>query len=234
MTQTEKNEVLLRKESVNQRIHRASLHEEIVSRLRILIQDGTLPPGTRVPEMKLCEQFEISRTPLREALKVLASEGLVVLLPNRGSMVSRVEVEELTAVFEVMESLEALTGHLVCERISEEGKARLRRLHAAMVDCYQAGDRPGYFRLNQKIHLALVGYAANPVLASTYEQLSTKVNRARAMANSDERRWGESLAEHEEIMAALDTMRPELLASTLKDHLHNTAQAVIKGLQAAD
>lgn len=212
-------------------IQRASLHEEIVARLRAMIQEGGLPPGSRVPELKLCERFGISRTPLREALKVLASEGLVVLLPNRGSMVSRVEVAELEAVFEVMESLEALTGRLVCQRAGSRELSRLQELHATMVERFRAGDRAGYFRYNQRIHQALVAAADNPVLTTTYEQLATKINRARAMANTEERRWGESLAEHEEIMQALDTLDGESLAARLASHTRNTARAVLEALR---
>jgi len=215
----------------NRPIQRASLHEEIVSRLREMIQDGGLPPGSRVPELKLCERFGISRTPLREALKVLASEGLVVLLPNRGSMVSRVEVAELEAVFEVMESLEELTGRLVCQRAANNDLERLGQWHASMAARFQAGDRSGYFHFNQRIHRGLVTATGNPVLAATYEQLFTKVNRARAMANSDERRWGKSMAEHEAIMVALATRDGEALAAELVSHTRNTAGAVLEALR---
>lgn len=233
MTEVEKRSATGHSIAWQQPIPRASLHEEIVARLRAMIQDGSLPPGTRVPESELCKRFSISRTPLREALKVLASEGLVVLMPNRGSMVSWVEVDELRAVFEVMESLESLTGHLVCERIGSQGVAVLEEQHAIMERHFSAGDRTAYFQANQKIHQTLVAASENPVLANTYEQLATKINRARALANADEHRWAESLDEHRMIMVALLARDGAALAAHLVTHTRNTARAVIAGLEAA-
>ncbi|MEL7544592.1 MAG: GntR family transcriptional regulator, partial [Pseudomonadota bacterium] len=91
-------------------IVRRSLHDELIERMRALITDGSLTPGEKVPEKALCAQFGVSRTPLREALKVLAHEGLVELIPNRGATVARLTVEDLDEVFPIMGALEALAG----------------------------------------------------------------------------------------------------------------------------
>ena len=92
------------------RIERRSLHHEVVGRLRGMILQGELQAGERIPERVLCDRFGISRTPLREALKVLATEGLIDLLPNRGAAVSRISAEGLREAFQVMGALEALGG----------------------------------------------------------------------------------------------------------------------------
>src|ERR1700738_2048711 len=95
-------------------ISRISLHDETVSRLRAMILEGELLPGSRIAERELCDRFGISRTPLREALKVLAAEGLVELLPHRGARVSRLSDHELRDAFEIVSALEALAGELAC------------------------------------------------------------------------------------------------------------------------
>ena len=88
------------------------LHEEVVGRVRAMLLDGEIPPGARIPERDLCEKLQISRTPLREALKVLAAEGLVQLLPNRGSRAARLTDKDMRDLFEVCQGLEALAGEL--------------------------------------------------------------------------------------------------------------------------
>ena len=93
----------------------------MVERVRDLVLEGELAPGSRVPEKLLCEQFGISRTPLREALKVLASEGLLELLPNRGAVVTRLTARDVDEMFEVMGALEALSGELACGRMDDSG-----------------------------------------------------------------------------------------------------------------
>ncbi|HWX05625.1 MAG TPA: GntR family transcriptional regulator, partial [Bradyrhizobium sp.] len=95
------------------------LHEEVVSRIRAILLDGEITPGARIPERELCERLQISRTPLREALKVLAAEGLVQLLPNRGSRAAKLTDKDVRDLFEVCQGLEALAGELACERITD-------------------------------------------------------------------------------------------------------------------
>jgi DNA-binding GntR family transcriptional regulator len=140
---------------------RATLHDELTARLRALVIEGELAPGTRVPEKALCERFQVSRTPLREALKVLASEDLLELLPNRGAMVSRLTIADVEEVFPVMGALEALAGELACANITEEELAEVQALHYQMVLHYTRGELPAYFRLNQAIHEKILAAARN-------------------------------------------------------------------------
>src|SRR5260221_1297590 len=95
------------------------LHEDVVSRVRAMLLEGEVPPGARIPERDLCEKLQISRTPLREALKVLAAEGLVQLLPNRGSRAAKLTDKDVRDLFEVCQGLEALAGGLACQSINE-------------------------------------------------------------------------------------------------------------------
>ncbi len=134
-------------------LRRVALHEEIVGAVRDMILEGTLPPGSWVAEIKLCTELGVSRTPLREALKVLASENLVRLVQNRGTVVTEVEVGEVAELFEIMGALEDLVGRLTAERISDADLAALQEMHRQMVADHQAGRRHDYFEQNQAIHL---------------------------------------------------------------------------------
>src|SRR5581483_869537 len=174
-----------------------SLHDEILSRLRDHIVEGNIPEGGRVPERQLCEMLGISRTPLREALKVLASEGLVELLPHRGARVAQLSEQDVRDMFQVMGTLEALAGELACARLTEIELAEITALH------YQRAELPDYFRLNQAIHEAILEAARNPVLKATYQSLAGRIRRARYQANMSEARWRQAVEEHEAILRAL-------------------------------
>lgn len=208
------------------RIVRAALYDEVVQRLRQMILEGELAPGSRVPERILCEQLGISRTPLREALRALASEGLIDMAPHRGATVSKLSARDLDNMFEVMEALEALSGELACERISEVGIAQVKHLHDEMLKHYKRRDRPEYFRFNQLIHEALVQAAGNAVLSSVYAALGARIRRARYMANLSEERWHHAVEEHEMILAALIDRDAVRLGTLLKDHLRHKRQSL--------
>lgn len=202
-------------------INRRSLHDELVERLRNLIVDGTLEQGIKVPERDLCEQFQVSRTPMREALKVLAADGLVTLTPNRGAWVSKLTLPELEEVFPVMGALEALSGELACARITDDEVAAVRVLHERMVAHYRAGELDDYFAVNQEIHEAILAAANNETLTAQYSSLSTRIRRARYVANMTAERWAKAVDEHEQILAALEQRDAGQLASILRKHLSN-------------
>lgn len=215
-------------------IARASLHDEVVARLRDMIVEGELAPGTRVPERALCEQLGVSRTPLREALKVLASEGLLELLPNRGAVVSRLTEADLDELFPVMGALEALAGELACARITDEEIAEIRALHYQMVLHYTRHERSPYFQLNQAIHERVMAAARNETLTRMYRGLAGRVRRARYVANMSKPRWEQAVAEHEAILDALGQRDGPRLARILKLHLQNKCETVKDSLRAAD
>ncbi|CAO4138895.1 hypothetical protein LNAOJCKE_3561 [Methylorubrum aminovorans] len=204
-----------------------SLHDEVLARLRDFIVEGNLDPGARVPERLLCDRFGISRTPLREALKVLASEGLIDLLPNRGARVRRIGEREIVELFDVMGGLEALAGRLACERITDEAYAEIERLHHEMYGCYLRRDLHGYFACNQAIHDRIVQAADNAPLSATYTSFAGRLRRARYSANLDANRdrWGEAMREHEEILDALRRRAGAELSDILFRHLRNKRKA---------
>jgi len=213
-------------------IARPSLHDDIANVLRRMIVDGELAAGEWIAEPALCRRLGISRTPLREALKVLAFDGWVALVPNRGSMVTTITPEEASALFELLEGLEQFIGELAAARASAEEAGEIRRLHAQLAEQYAAGDVDGYFETNQAIHRQLAAATHNPALVATHQNLSRKVLRARAMANLLTGRQDASFAEHERILAALERRDGRLLGRLLRQHIHDAGEAVHRALAA--
>jgi DNA-binding GntR family transcriptional regulator len=205
----------------------ASLHEGLLVALRDFLVEGNLADGARVPERALCERFNISRTPLREALKVLAAEGLIELLPNRGARVRQLSPEDVRELFDVMGGLEALAGRLACERISEAEFTEIEQMHHEMYRFYLRRDMHGYFHCNQAIHQAIVAAAGNATLATTYAGLAGRIRRVRYSANlaKDRDRWGEAMREHEAILDALRRRAGSELSDILFVHLRNKQKA---------
>lgn len=208
------------------RITRRSLHDEVVERIRDMIVEGELAPGARVPERMLCERFGISRTPLREAIKVLAREGLVDLLPNRGARVVALSENDIDELFEVLGGLEALAGELACTRIGRRDLAAVREAHEAMLRCFRHGDLREYFKRNQEIHQRIVEAAGNETLKRIYDGLAGRIKRARYAANLSPERWRKAVEEHEAILAALEARDGPRLGAILKAHLRNKADVI--------
>lgn len=207
-------------------LRRKSLHEELTQTLRDLIIHGNLPPGVKVPEKDLCDAYSVSRTPLREALKVLASEGLVVLEPNRGARVSLITQQDMDEVFPVMGALEALAGELACRNVTDDEIREIQALHDEMLGHYRSGDLESYFSVNQRIHEAVLETARNPTLTTHHRALSARVQRARYVANTTPARWAQAVQEHEDIMTHLRARDGEKLAQVLRLHLENKLTAI--------
>ena len=208
-------------------ILRASLYGEVVARLRDLIIHGEMAPGERISERLLCERFAISRTPLRESLKVLAAEGLVELLPHLGARVAEFRSEDVVHLFEMMGALEALSGELAAGRMTELELSELTAVHNRMTVAYAQRDLPTYFDCNQEIHERIVAAARNPVLRDAYTTLSGRIRRARYVANMSDERWAAAMHEHEAMIVALRARDAAGMAQILRQHLRNKCEAVV-------
>jgi len=197
-----------------------------------MIVQGGLAPETKLNERVLAAQLGISRTPLREAIKYLASEGLVELLPNRGAVVAPLRPAKVREIFTVLGSLEALAGELVCRNATDADIAEIRALHYQMVAHHARGELAQYFRCNQQIHIRLVECSGNATLAQVYRGLNAHVRRARYMANLSRERWDKAVREHEEILDALSARDSARLQALLRDHLANKLVLVMEALGA--
>src|SRR6476661_8876906 len=121
-------------------IPRAALHEQVAQRLRQMLVEGRISPGAKLNERELATLLNVSRTPLREAIKMLAAEGLVELLPNRGAIALALNEADVLNTFEVMASLEALSGELAAQRITEAELGEIRAMHFEMLAAYTRSD----------------------------------------------------------------------------------------------
>lgn len=204
-----------------EQIARVPLHEEVTSRLRGMIVESKLTPGERIQEMQLAQQLGVSRTPIREALKVLASEGLVELLPLRGAIVKVFTDKDARDMLDVIALLEAYAGERACKADQARIDAILDK-HARMKDLYARGQRLAYFNLNQQIHEDLIALADNETLSMTHAILSKRMRSLRYSGNSGAENWAAALGEHEQMMAALAARDGVALARAMRLHIENT------------
>jgi DNA-binding GntR family transcriptional regulator len=212
------------------RIERLSLHDAILNRLRDMIIAGELAPGMRLNEGQIGAQLGVSRTPLREAIKFLASEGLVELVPSRGAIVKQFGAKEVQDMLAVIAILEASAGRLACQQAGDAAIDGVRRLHDRMMGCYAAGDRMGYYKLNQSIHSAIVDLADNGALAEVHGRLQTRLKRIRFIGHEGPEKWAGAVEEHKEMIAALEARNAERLARILQLHLQQAWLRVRDGL----
>jgi DNA-binding GntR family transcriptional regulator len=210
-------------------ISRRYLHDEVADRMRELIQSGEMEPKERINEGELTERFGISRTPLREAIKILATEGLLELLPNRGARVASITAGELEDVIEVIAGLEATAGDLACRTISDAEIDGIQADHDAMLAAFGAGDEAGYFRHNRLIHEAIMAAARNATLAGIYQSLSGRVQRSRYRAHQTQDQWKRAMSEHEQMIVHLRARDGAALGALLREHIRGK-----KGVIAAN
>ena len=212
---------------------RPSLHEQVAYRLRQMLVEGRIPPGAKLNERELSNVLNVSRTPLREAIKMLAAEGLVELLTNRGAIAVELTEADVLNTFEVMAGLEAQSGELAAQRITKAELNEIRAMHFEMLAAYTRRDLPAYYRLNSAIHSAINAAAKNPVLTSTYNQVNARLQALRFRSNQDGEKWKSAVAEHELMIAALSARDAVAMRAVLASHLANKLDVVIEQLRAA-
>lgn len=207
-----------------------TLHDNLVAQLRVMLMGGELAAGSRIPEAELCGRFMVSRTPLREALKVMAAEGFIILRPNRGAIVAPLDPNEIGPIFEFKGALERLIGLTVAERASEDEITALESIHSELGTAAAQDDHDAYTWLNFSFHQGLARASHNPVLAQNYETLQQKIWRYRFFVNEMPERLQLSFAEHEHIMIALRARTPLDLAHRLEEHNRRTGRAMTEAL----
>ncbi len=215
-----------RPESGHGPIRRTALHDTLVNHLRDMIIEGILEPGSRLHEGQLGEQLGVSRTPLREAIKFLASEGLVELVPSRGAVVKRFGAKDVQDMLIVLRNLEELAGKLACRLASDDEIIQMRALHDEMIDRYRAADRLQYYKLNQEIHTGIVRLAKNATLSEMHQMLQTRLKRIRFIGHEGAEKWAAAVAEHEEMVKALEARDEDRLSEVLGRHLGNAWERV--------
>ena len=192
------------------------------NRLRQMIVAGDLTPGQRISEREIGEQLDgLSRTPLREAFKMLAAEGLVTISPNRGASVTALSMAEVEDTIELLIGLEGIAAPAACEYASKAQLAEIDELHQRMCAAYRSEQLMEYFELNQAIHQRLIDGAGNRVLSRIYAAECARIRRYRYAGNRRHERWERALAEHQQILGALKERNGPLLRELLCAHHHN-------------
>jgi len=204
--------------SVKPELRKGSLHQDAVAELRKMIVSGEFPPGDRLREVALSQRLGMSRTPLREAFRTLAAEGLVDLLPNRSVVVSELDPTEAADVFALLGSMEALAAKQACKRMSDDQIAELGGLHAEMATAFERGDRQTYNELNRLVHERIVEGSNNSSLVLAWRLILPRADRARRLNTLDRASWAEFLGKHQRIYEALAARDPALLGQLMHDH----------------
>ncbi len=211
---------------------RGALHDQVAQRLRTLLVEGRIAPGAKLNERELCELLHVSRTPLREAIKRLAAEGLVDLLPNRGAVAVKLDAAAVEQAFEVLAALEGLSGERAATRATDAEIAEIRALHYEMLACHARQDLSGYYRLNARIHAAINAAARNPVLTQHYAAINARVQALRFRTNQDGAKWLRAVQEHDAMVQALAARDGPALQALLVQHLQHKRDAVLQLMAA--
>ena len=209
-------------------IVRRSLHDEVAGCLRAMLVEGRIAPGAKLNERELCELLKISRTPLREAIKRMAAEGLVDLLPNRGAVAVKLSETDVLHTFELLADLEGLSGELAAQRITAAEVAQVKALHYEMLAAFTRQDLPAYYRLNAQIHAAINATARNPVLSKTYGEVNARVQSLRFRTNQNQTKWRQAVKEHERMIEALEARDAAALRALLIEHLLRKRDTVLE------
>ena len=213
---------------------KGELHRNAVSMLRDMIVCGALAPGERLNERELCDQLQVSRTPVREAIKTLTQEGLLHSLPNRSPVVAPLDADQTSALIDVVATIEALAGELAAKRVSDSQIAELGILHYTMLRHHAQDELPGYFAANKAFHRRIMEIADNPVLLWVWDLLALRVDRARYASNLWPKRWQKATHEHSQILERLTARDAEGVAAAMRQHVRNGLSVVVTSLQGGD
>lgn len=211
---------------------RTATVEWVAGTLRDRIVKGDLVPGARLVERHLSAELQVSRTPVREALKLLHADGLVEISLHRGAQVTTFTAGEAAHLFDLVAVIEALAAERVAERMQVAVLDRLDALHRDMIDRYDARDVSAYFDLNTAIHAAIVAGAGNPILSESHERIMRRAQRGRFLAIMDADRWAEAVGEHEEAMTAFRSGDAGAASAIWRRHLTRSGDTVATVLRA--
>ncbi len=208
------------------RIPIRSLSETVAQRIRDMIRNGVLKKGDRIVEKQLCDALGVSRTPLREALRILKSEGLIDLVPNKGAHVAQPSMQDIRELFEVMSILEGACARTAAQKMSEADFVRLDKLHRKLEKHYQQKDHEKYLEVNHKYHSLIQEMAGNKLFNEILGGLRQKIllYRQRQLFQPD--RFEASMEEHRLLLEALRNRDADAAESLMKTHLMNQCEAL--------
>ncbi|MDS1142062.1 GntR family transcriptional regulator [Pusillimonas sp. SM2304] len=214
-------------------VDRRTLPTTVAERLREMIIEGELAAGTRLNERTLCDRLQVSRTPLREAFRLLSADGLVRIQPNRGAQVAALSEKDIRESFEVMGALEALSGELACQRISDQEIAEIKALTFEMQACHARQDLSSYYHVNRAIHDRINAAGHNELLSQVYKNINLRLQNLRFRSNLNHDKWDKAMREHLDMADALASRDGQRLAGIMRTHLLRKCEAVLENLKHA-
>lgn len=213
-------------------ITRAALHTQVADVLRERIVHGELPPGARLNEIELCDSMGISRTPLREAIKILEAENLVEIKPHRGAAVAQISLQTIAEIFELLAPLERLAMERAVAHMSDADFQQLQARHDTMIACYGANDRDGCFINDVAFHAEVVSLARNEVLKSTHVSLTNRSQRGRFLApRFSQAKLDQAMAQHKALIVAMADRDIAASGQMMHDHVQTTAEFVLDSIR---
>ena len=205
-----------------------NLHEATFQKLRALLVEGAIKPGSKLNERELAEQLNVSRTPIREAIRRLAADGLVELIANRGAIAIQLTREDIIHTFDVIATLEGYSGELAAKNISTQALVELEALQYEMMASYARRDLSSYYRLNIQIHNAINQAANNPVLQQLFSQVNARIEALRFRSNQNGVKWEKAVGEHQEMLDALKAHDSARMRKVMMQHVMNKRDVVIQ------
>jgi DNA-binding GntR family transcriptional regulator len=209
-----------------------NLHEGTFQKLRSLLVEGVIAPGSKLNERELAESLNVSRTPIREAIKRLAADGLVELIANRGAIAVQLSHADVVHTFDVIAQLEGYSGELAAKNISAATLSELEALQYEMMASYARRDLSNYYKLNLKIHHLINQAANNPVLTQLFSQANARIEALRFRSNQNGVKWEKAVEEHQEMIDALKTHDSERMRKVMIQHVMNKRDVVIELLKS--
>ena len=209
-----------------------NLHEAIFQKLRLLLVEGKIAPGSKLNERELAESLNVSRTPIREAIRRLAADGLVELIANRGAIAVQLSLEDVIHTFNVIADLEGFSGELAANNISDAALSELEALQYEMMASYARRDLSSYYKLNLRIHHLINQAANNPVLAQLFSQVNARIEALRFRSNQDGVKWEKAVEEHQEMLDALKVRDSVRMRRIMIKHVQNKRDVVVQLLKA--
>lgn len=207
------------------------LREIVFETLREAILTGQLKAGERLMEVQLAEEMGVSRTPVREAIRKLELEGLVVMIPRKGAYVADISTKDIADVFEIRSALEALAAALACERITEDELEELERLLVKIAECAEKNDLETLVQLDTQFHDILYRASRNDRLVQIINNLREHIQRFRTSSLATPGRMRETVEEHKALVEAISSRNVELAQRLAQEHIENAENRLLEALR---
>jgi DNA-binding GntR family transcriptional regulator len=207
-----------------------AIHEVVAAQIREMIWNGVLTKGQKIDEKHLCESMGVSRTPIRESLRMLNAEGLVCHIPNKGAYVSDPPMDVIKDMFEVMSVLEGTCARLAINKMTDKDFNKIELLHQELEKHYIARDHKAYLKCNNTLHVFIEDLAGSKVLGEVIGGLRKKILLYRYLQLYKGDRFDKSIQEHRDILEAFRKRDVVLAESAMKRHLIDQCKVLVNGL----